>query len=164
MSRRRSTSLCVMTSPHNGLQSILDPCTPSTGFLCCFTPPSNLMPNSICLAPHLVLLLFPGVAVAPDQLPRHHLPYQALLSSAHRRLNFLGACLDKRIGIRQVVVVTFPFSPTKASEEQVTVDLTYLLLASLARAPRGAPVQYSPDYRGFHHPHLQQKAHAWAVI
>ena len=44
-------------------------------------------------------------------------------SFAYRRLNALGVCPEKRVGIGQDVVFAVSFPPAEVSEEHLVVDL-----------------------------------------
>lgn len=150
--------------PREGLGSVLDLSTPSTGFLCClkqsFARDSALQQTYGSFgAPHPLFLLPPGVALTSHQLPkckplrlrlfsctyvernrRLRTAAQALLSGpalAVRRCRTLSGC---------TVVAAHHFSPASVSKEHEVVDLSGLVVAGLFRAPRDAPVEHRFDY------------------
>ena len=91
-----------------------------------------------------------GLAFTPNQFHKHHRPWQALLPcTCHEfreqhppfqqcRLNALGVCLGKRIGVRGCVVVVLLFPPAEASEEHGVKNLPYPVVDRRVQTPRRA--------------------------
>ena len=91
------------------------------------------------------LFLAPGVALSPNQLPKHRPPWQTLLfhthhesreqypPSPHRRLNALGVCRGMPVDVGEGVVFMLLFPQDEASEKHGVVDLPQVCSDSTSR-------------------------------
>ena len=139
--RSLCTSLCSFASlrfvpfPHEQLDSVLYSSKPSACLLSSLSPTFEVHSKDrhiLLQMIHPVFLFPPWVALTPNKLPRHHALWQTLLPHTchefrkqnppfahYYRLNALGICLGKRVGVRYGVVVALPFPPSKASERRM---------------------------------------------